>query len=145
MGGTLSRDGTGIAITVLGALQAFLGGILAYLIGKNQPNRARHLTHELETVLNSIEDADVQFRSGTYVGVKHADNGREENREMQVKDVVRMLTEAFETTLRKRIRDYPDLWVASLPGGNTRLGTSRTQEGGKVLREPAETASRAMV
>jgi hypothetical protein len=134
LGGTISQDGIGIAITVLGALQALVGGILSYFIARNQPNRARHLTHELQSVLDRIEDADVQFRSGTYVGDGTAGNGREENREMEVEDVVRMLIEAFAVARSDKTRNAPDLWVAE---GNKRLG------GGKRLgeRRPAEPVS----
>ena len=115
------------AITVMGAVNTVVAGVIALMKSRGQPMRARMYRDELGKVLDGLEDAEGMFlgvaegldgyKGESYVTID--ENGREVEEPVTVREVVEKLTGSFERVVQNATTNYPDFWATSSQG-NTR-------------------------
>lgn len=119
-----------LLITLFGATNTIIAGLVAYLKSRGQPMRARMYRDDLERVVDEVENSEVMWRGiadGVH-GYKDIDTD-----EVTVRSEVARLTRLYERAVRLNGLNNPDMYMAGsggydqsassgLRGGNTRSG-----------------------
>lgn len=111
-----------ILVTVFGAVATVIGGILAYLKSRGQPNRARQLRNSLRKVVEEIEYQEIQLRNPKI--------------STTAQEAVDYINQLYEDARFQAETNYPDFWSTA--------GTKATRPGSGV-NGPAMTANQSSV
>jgi len=104
-----------LLITIIGALNTVIAGLVAYLKSRGQPMRARMYREDLERVVDEIENAEVMFL-GISMGISGYDDVIEEY-DVTVRSEVARLTRLYDRAVENNTRNNPDTYVAG-PGSD---------------------------
>lgn len=125
-----------VYITVFGALNTVIAGLVAYLKSRGQPMRARMYRDDLERVVDEIENSEVMWRgiSGGVHGYEDIDTD-----EITVRSEIARLTRLYDKAVRNNTMNNPDMYMA---GAIDNSGPGlRKLGGGPVLVNPNVTLS----
>ncbi|KAK6065064.1 C6 transcription factor [Seiridium cupressi] len=127
-----ASESSHILITVFGAMNTVIAGLIAYLKSRGQPMRARMFRDDLERLLDEIENSEVMWR-----GISEGAHGYEEidTDEVTVRSEVARLTRLYERAVRLNGMNNPDMYMAGAGGfdGNAN-GGARPNRGGPYPR-----------
>ncbi|KAF2434317.1 hypothetical protein EJ08DRAFT_512952 [Tothia fuscella] len=104
-----------ILITVFGAMNTIIAGLVAYLKSRGQPMRARMYRDDLERVVDEIENSEIMW-----LGISKQMHGYSEiNTEnaVTVRSEVARLTRLYDRAVRSNTMNSPDMYLAT--GGET--------------------------
>ena len=85
-----------VLVTVFGALATVIGGILAYLKSRGQPNRARQLRNSLRKVVEEIELQEMQLRNPEI--------------KTTAREAVDYVNQLYEDARFQAETNYPEFW-----------------------------------
>ncbi|EXJ69611.1 uncharacterized protein A1O5_07647 [Cladophialophora psammophila CBS 110553] len=108
-----------LAVTILGAINTFIAGVLTFLKSRDQPNRALQFRNGLRDVCNELWRADAALRDPPS---NHDDHH----------SVFNTLWDKYQDVLREADVNYPDLWVRI----ESALGVRKSQQKNQQRRTP---------
>lgn len=110
-----------ILITIFGATNTIIAGLVAYLKSRGQPMRARMYRDDLERIVDEIENSEVMWR-GISAGVHGYDEI--DTDEVTVRSEVARLTRLYDRAVRLNGMNNPDMYMAGAGGldGNSSSG-----------------------
>jgi hypothetical protein len=85
-----------ILVTIFGVIATVIGGVLAYLKSRGQPNRARQLRNSLRKVVEEIELQEIEFRNPEI--------------KTTAKEAVDYVNQLYEDARFQTETNYPDFW-----------------------------------
>jgi hypothetical protein len=100
-----------ILITVFGAMNTIIAGLVAYLKSRGQPMRARMYRDDLERVVDEIENSEIMW-----LGISKQMHGYGEiNTEtsVTVRSEVARLTRLYDRAVRSNTMNNPDMYLAT--------------------------------
>jgi hypothetical protein len=117
-----ASESSHILITVFGAMNTIIAGLVAYLKSRGQPMRARMFRDDLERVVDEIENSEVMWL-GISKGVlgyedidtgapKEGEEGKERERNpnaVTVRSEVARLTRLYDRAVRSNTANNPDM------------------------------------
>ena len=120
-----------ILVTIFGVIATVIGGILAYLKSRGQPNRARQLRNSLRKVVEEIEFQEIQFRNPDI--------------KTTAKEAVDYVNQLYEDARFQAETNYPDFWStagtkATKPGSGASGPASATKQT-PASSHPSQTGS----
>ncbi|KAF9738629.1 hypothetical protein PMIN06_001956 [Paraphaeosphaeria minitans] len=98
-----------ILITVFGALNTIIAGLVAYLKSRGQPMRARMYRDDLERVVDEMENSEVMW-----LGIQARAHGYDEiaiDGEVSVRSEVARLTRLYDKVVRNNTMNDPDMYT----------------------------------
>lgn len=98
--GSNSNRSARVAVTVLGALNTFIAGLLTFLKSRNQPNRAQQFRNGLRGVYEDLWRVDAEMLS------------QKPETEGDVDRKVNDLWKRYKDVRAEAEANYPDLWVS---------------------------------
>lgn len=116
-----------ILITVFGATNTVIAGLVAYLKSRGQPMRSRMYRDDLERVVDEIENSEIMW-----LGISSDVHGYDEidtDSEVTVRSEVARLTRLYDRAVRNNTLNNPDMYMAGSFGGsdgglrNRQIGT----------------------
>ncbi|KIW69641.1 hypothetical protein PV04_05506 [Phialophora macrospora] len=124
-----ASESSHILITVFGALNTVIAGLVAYLKSRGQPMRARMYRDDLERVVDEIENSEVMWLgiSRGVHGYEDIDTGggkdggeRRAANVVSVRSEVARLTRLYDRAVRNNTVNNPDMYMtgAAVDGGN---------------------------
>ncbi len=120
-----------ILITVFGATNTVIAGIVAYLKSRGQPMRTRMFRDDLERVVDEIENSETMWL-GITKGV-HGYDDIDVGDKVTVRSEVARLMRLYERALRNNVLNNPDNYLlANADGVGTAL-RSRTAGGSQAV------------
>ncbi|ETI29478.1 hypothetical protein G647_01931 [Cladophialophora carrionii CBS 160.54] len=131
-----------ILITVFGALNTIIAGLVAYLKSRGQPMRARMYRDDLERVVDEIENSEVMWLgiSRGVHGYEDIDtggggpngNGKDAAGAVTVRSEVARLTRLYDRAVRNNTVNNPDMYMTgAIDGGHYSISGGT---GGATLR-----------
>jgi hypothetical protein len=102
-----------ILITLFGATNTIIAGVVAYLKSRGQPMRARMYRDDLERVVDEIENSEIMW-----LGISKGMHGYSDintDDEVTVRSEVARLTRLYDRAIRTNSMNNPDMYMA---GGN---------------------------
>ncbi|KAK5031341.1 hypothetical protein LTS07_005076 [Exophiala sideris] len=122
-----ASESSHILITVFGALNTVIAGLVAYLKSRGQPMRARMYRDDLERVVDEIENSEVMW-----LGIARHVHGYDEidtDDRVSVRSEVARLTRLYDRAIRTNTINNPDMYEVAAPGAegngtNLRHGAS---------------------
>jgi len=135
-----ASESSHILITIFGALNAIIAGLVAYLESRGQPRNARMYRDDLERVVNEIENSELMW-----LGIRKRVNGYEDiitegPTMMTVRSEVARLTRLYDRAVRNNTANGPDKYVAESMDGNATGAVSGSRAGqlsGALVAVPA--------
>jgi len=98
-----------VLITLFGATNTIIAGVVAYLKSRGQPMRARVYRDDLERIVDEIENSEVMWR-GISEGVHGYDDI--DTDEVTVRSEVARLTRLYDRAIRLNEVNNPDMYMA---------------------------------
>ncbi|KAL6705704.1 hypothetical protein ACN47E_006493 [Coniothyrium glycines] len=98
-----------ILITVFGALNTIIAGVVAYLKSRGQPMRAHMFRDDLERVVDEIENSEVMW-----LGIQSGAHGYDEiaiDDSVSVRSEVARLTRLYDKVVRNNTMNDPDMYM----------------------------------
>lgn len=114
-----------ILITIFGAMNTIIAGVVAYLKSRGQPMRARMYRDDLDRVVDEIENSEVMWL-GIAKNVHGYDEIDTDEHRVTVRSEVARLTRLYDRAVRNNTLNNPDMYMAGAGGYD---GT-----GGQALR-----------
>lgn len=99
-----------ILITLFGALNTIIAGVVAYLKSRGQPMRARMYRDDLERVVDEIENSEVMW-----LGISKGVHGYDDiniDEQVTVRSEVARLTRLYDRAVRTNTVNNPDMYMA---------------------------------
>ncbi|KAI1619890.1 hypothetical protein EDD37DRAFT_196583 [Exophiala viscosa] len=103
-----------ILITIFGALNTVIAGLVAYLKSRGQPMRARMYRDDLERVVDEIENSEVMW-----LGIARHVHGYDEidtDDRVSVRSEVARLTRLYDRAIRTNTINNPDMYEVAAAG-----------------------------
>ena len=102
-----------ILITIFGATNTIIAGLVAYLKSRGQPMRARMYRDDLERIVDEIENSEIMWR-----GISEGVHGYKEidTDEVTVRTEVARLTRLYDRAIRLNGMNNPDMYMAGAGG-----------------------------
>lgn len=114
LGATLTAlgasDSSRILITLFGALNTVIAGLIAFLKSRGQPMRARMFRDDLERVVDEIENSAVMWL-GISRGV-HGYSAIDTDEQVTVRSEVARLTRLYDRAVKTNTMNDPDMYAA---------------------------------
>ncbi|KIW11155.1 hypothetical protein PV08_10455 [Exophiala spinifera] len=107
-----ASESSHILITVFGAMNTVIAGLVAYLKSRGQPMRARMYRDDLERVVDEIENSEVMW-----LGISRHVHGYDEidtdDGQVSVRSEVARLTRLYDRAVRNNTINNPDMYMAN--------------------------------
>ncbi|KAM0721970.1 hypothetical protein Q7P37_002896 [Cladosporium fusiforme] len=103
-----------VLITVFGAANTVIAGIIAFLKSRGQPLRARMFRDDLDRVVDEIESSAVMWL-GISSGM-HGYDAIDTDEQVTVRSEVARLTRLYDRAVKANTTNDPDLYAAGGPG-----------------------------
>ena len=106
-----ASESSHILITLFGATNTIIAGIVAYLKSRGQPMRARMFKIDLEHVVDEIENSEIMW-----LGITKRMHGYQEidiDRTVTVRSEVARLTRLYDHAVLSNSMNYPDNYLAT--------------------------------
>jgi hypothetical protein len=103
-----------VLITVFGALNTIIAGLVAYLKSRGQPMRARMYRDDLERVVDEMENSEVMW-----LGIQSGAHGYDEiaiEDEVSVRSEVARLTRLYDRVVRNNTMNDREFCIAGAVG-----------------------------
>ncbi|KAG8629336.1 hypothetical protein KVT40_003201 [Elsinoe batatas] len=117
-----------ILITVFGAVNTIIAGLVAYLKSRGQPMRARMYREDLERLVDEIESSATMWL-GIATGT-HGYDAIDIDERVTVRGEVARLTRLWDQAVRRNVSNDPDMYAAGSVGDGGEGGLRRKQGGG---------------
>lgn len=117
-----------IWITLLGAANTIIAGLVAYLKSRGQPMRARMYRDDLERVVDEIENSEIMWL-GISKGVNGYDDIDTED-SVTVRSEVARLTRLYDKAVRNNTLNNPDMYGSGGEGGMAQAALRNRGPGG---------------
>jgi hypothetical protein len=108
-----ASDSSRVLITVFGALNTIIAGVIAFLKSRGQPLRARMFRDDLDRVVDEIESSAVMWL-GISTGV-HGYDAIDTDEQVTVRSEVARLTRLYDRAVKANTTNDPDLYAAGGP------------------------------
>ncbi|KAM0706181.1 hypothetical protein Q7P35_006730 [Cladosporium inversicolor] len=125
-----ASDSSRVLITVFGALNTIIAGVIAFLKSRGQPLRARMFRDDLDRVVDEIESSAVMWL-GISSGV-HGYDAIDTDEQVTVRSEVARLTRLYDRAVKANTTNDPDLYAAGGPG-DFHHAALRSRTGGPAL------------
>lgn len=125
-----ASDSSRVLITVFGALNTIIAGVIAFLKSRGQPLRARMFRDDLDRVVDEIESSAVMWL-GISTGV-HGYDAIDTDEQVTVRSEVARLTRLYDKAVKANTTNDPDLYAAGGPG-DFHHAALRSRTGGPAL------------
>lgn len=125
-----ASDSSRVLITVFGALNTIIAGVIAFLKSRGQPLRARMFRDDLDRVVDEIESSAVMWL-GISTGV-HGYDAIDTDEQVTVRSEVARLTRLYDKAVKANTTNDPDLYAAGGPG-DFHHAALRSRSGGPPL------------
>jgi hypothetical protein len=106
-----ASESSHILITVFGAMNTVIAGLVAYLKSRGQPMRARMYRDDLERVVDEIENSEVMW-----LGITRHVHGYDEidtdDGQVSVRSEVARLTRLYDRAVKSNTMNNPDMYMA---------------------------------
>jgi hypothetical protein len=109
-----ASDSSRVLITVVGALNTIIAGVIAFLKSRGQPLRARMFRDDLDRVVDEIESSATMWL-GISSGV-HGYDAIDTDELVTVRSEVARLTRLYDRAVKANTTNDPDLYAAGGPG-----------------------------
>ncbi|KAK5742627.1 hypothetical protein LTR17_003158 [Elasticomyces elasticus] len=109
-----ASDSSRVLITVFGALNTVIAGLIAFLRSRGQPVRARMFRDELDRIVNEIENSAVMWH-GVSKNV-HGYDLIDTDDSVTVRSEVARLTRLYDRALKNSTVNDPDNFAAGMSG-----------------------------
>jgi hypothetical protein len=109
-----ASDSSRVLITVFGALNTIIAGVIAFLKSRGQPLRARMFRDDLDRVVDEIESSATMWL-GISSGV-HGYDAIDTDELVTVRSEVARLTRLYDRAVKANTTNDPDLYAAGGPG-----------------------------
>ncbi|EXJ85821.1 hypothetical protein A1O1_06190 [Capronia coronata CBS 617.96] len=110
-----ASESSHVLITLFGALNTVIAGLVAYLKSRGQPMRARMYRDDLERVVDEIENSEIMW-----LGITRRVHGYDEintdDHQVTVRSEVARLTRLFDRAVRTNTANNPDMYMAGSAG-----------------------------
>ncbi|EXJ85172.1 hypothetical protein A1O3_05847 [Capronia epimyces CBS 606.96] len=110
-----ASESSHILITVFGAMNTIIAGLVAYLKSRGQPMRARMFRDDLERVVDEIENSEIMWL-GITQNVHGYDEINTDDHQVTVRSEVARLTRLFDRAVRTNTANNPDMYMAGTGG-----------------------------
>lgn len=117
-----------ILITLFGATNTIIAGVVAYLKSRGQPMRARMYRDDLERVVDEIENSEIMWLGISKKMHGYADINTDD--EVTVRSEVARLTRLYDRAIRTNGMNNPDMYMAGQGFENTSFAL---RKGGPAL------------
>ncbi|KAH6629317.1 hypothetical protein C7974DRAFT_184591 [Boeremia exigua] len=110
-----ASESSHILITVFGALNTVIAGLVAYLKSRGQPMRARMYRDDLDRVVDEMENSEVMW-----LGIQHGVHGYDEiaiDDSVSVRSEVARLTRLLDKAVRSNTMNDPDMYMNAVGEG----------------------------
>jgi SMODS and SLOG-associating 2TM effector domain len=128
-----ASESSHILITLFGATNTVIAGLVAYLKSRGQPMRSRMYRDDLERVVDEIENSEIMW-----LGIAENIHGYDEidvGDKVTVRSEVARLMRLYERAIRSNMMNNPDNYL--LGGGNDGPGTAlRSRPAGTATTIP---------
>ena len=134
-----AAESSHILITIFGAANTIIAGVVAYLKSRGQPMRARMFRDDLERVVDEIENSETMW-----LGITKHIHGYDEidiDDQVSVRSEVARLTKLYDRAVRNNTANNPDMYMAA--GGADALASLRARPGPGMPAVPAVGAAPA--
>jgi hypothetical protein len=108
-----------VLITVFGAMNTVIAGLVAYLKPRGQPMRARMYRDDMHRVVDEIENSEIMW-----LGISKGMHGYEADDEVTVRSEVARLTRLYDRAVKTNTMNNPDIYSAGAEGN---LGITRAR------------------
>ncbi|KAK5111258.1 hypothetical protein LTR62_005286 [Meristemomyces frigidus] len=109
-----ASDSSRVLITVFGALNTVIAGLIAFLKSRGQPVRSRMFRDDLERVVDEIENSATMWR-GISKNV-HGYDSIDTDDTVTVRSEVARLTRLYDRAVKNSTMNDPDNYAAGVPG-----------------------------
>ncbi|KIW88951.1 uncharacterized protein Z519_10435 [Cladophialophora bantiana CBS 173.52] len=129
-----ASESSHILITIFGAMNTIIAGLVAYLKSRGQPMRARMYRDDLERVVDEIENSEVMWL-GISAGVNGYDDidtgdgkgGERGAAAVTVRSEVARLTRLYDRAVRNNTVNNPDMYMTGTVDANYAGATLRSR------------------
>ncbi|KIW28644.1 uncharacterized protein PV07_08287 [Cladophialophora immunda] len=129
-----ASESSHILITIFGAMNTIIAGLVAYLKSRGQPMRARMYRDDLERVVDEIENSEVMWLGITsgVNGYDDIDTGDGKSGErgagaVTVRSEVARLTRLYDRAVRNNTVNNPDMYMTGAVDGSYAGATLRSR------------------
>ncbi|KIW04315.1 uncharacterized protein PV09_04608 [Verruconis gallopava] len=112
-----ASESSHVLITLFGAANTIIAGVVAYLKSRGQPMRARMYRDDLERVVDEIENSEIMW-----LGISKHMHGYSEidtDDEVTVRSEIARLTRLYDRAVRTNSMNNPDMYMAGQSLDNT--------------------------
>ncbi|KAK6387716.1 hypothetical protein LTS17_000985 [Exophiala oligosperma] len=107
-----ASESSHVLITVFGAMNTVIAGLVAYLKSRGQPMRARMYRDDLERVVDEIENSEVMW-----LGISRHVHGYDEidtdDGQVSVRSEVARLTRLYDRAVKNNTMNNPDMYMGN--------------------------------
>ncbi|KAJ4400726.1 hypothetical protein N0V91_008467 [Didymella pomorum] len=121
-----ASESSHILITVFGALNTVIAGLVAYLKSRGQPMRARMFRDDLDRVVDEMENSEVMW-----LGIQQGMHGYDEvaiDDSVSVRSEVARLTRLLDKAVRSNTMNDPDMYMNAVGEGANAALRARPQQ-----------------
>jgi len=104
-----ASESSHVLITLFGAMNTIIAGVIAYLKSRGQPMRARMYRDDLERVVDEIENSEIMW-----LGISnhmHGYNDIDIDKEVTVRSEVARLTRLYDKAVKNNTLNNPDMYM----------------------------------
>lgn len=126
LAGLGASNSSRVLITVFGALNTVIAGLVAFLKSRGQPMRARMFRDDLERVVDEIKNSAVMW-----LGISrnvHGYDAIDTENQITARSEVARLIRLYDRAVKTNTMNDPDMYAAGLPGDPQNAGL-RTRPG----------------
>ncbi|KAF2853634.1 hypothetical protein T440DRAFT_515746 [Plenodomus tracheiphilus IPT5] len=131
-----ASESSHVLITVFGALNTIIAGVVAYLKSRGQPMRAHMFRDDLDRVVDEIENSEVMW-----LGIQSGVHGYDEvaiDDSVSVRSEVARLTRLYDKVVRNNTMNDPDMYMnATTDASNAALRARPGQLSSPITTAPA--------
>ncbi|KXT13158.1 hypothetical protein AC579_9385 [Pseudocercospora musae] len=125
-----ASNASAVVITVFGALNTIIAGLIAFLKSRGQPMRARMFRDDLDRVVDEIENSATMWR-GISQGA-HGYDAIDTDESVTVRSEVARLTRLYDRAVRTNTMNDPDFYGSGI-SGDPSAGALRNRGGQAFL------------
>lgn len=125
-----ASESSHILITVFGATNTIIAGVVAYLKSRAQPMRSRMYRDDLERIVDEIENSEIMWRGISDGAHGYADIDTDE---VTVRSEVARLTRLYDRAIRLNGMNNPDMYMAGSALDGSSGGANRSNRIGGAM------------